>query len=47
MSLFFDTGREEKVEIHNNSQLYEYASRLISVIDQYEKITTPPQMLEQ
>jgi predicted type IV restriction endonuclease len=34
---FFDTGKEEKVEIENNNQLYEYSSRLIHVIDQYEK----------
>jgi predicted type IV restriction endonuclease len=44
---FFDTGKEEKVELQNNSQLYEYASRLVSVVNQYEKLTAPPQMLEQ
>jgi hypothetical protein len=40
MISFFDTGKEEKVEIESNSQLYEYASRLIGVIDVHEKITT-------
>jgi predicted type IV restriction endonuclease len=44
---FFDTGKEEKVEIQNNSQLYEYASRLINIVDQYEKVSLNPQMLEQ
>lgn len=44
---FFDTGKEERVELENNSQLYEYASRLIGVIEQYEKLTINPQMLEQ
>lgn len=34
---FFDTGKEERVEIENNNQLYEYASRLIGTIDLYEK----------
>jgi hypothetical protein len=34
---FFDKGNEEKVEIESNTQLYEYSSRLISVIDEYEK----------
>ncbi len=34
---FFDNGVEEKIEIENNNQLYEYSSRLINVIDQYEK----------
>lgn len=34
---FFDTGKEEKVEIENNNQLYEYVSRLIKIIDLYEK----------
>ena len=44
---FFDTGKEERVEIENCSQLYEYASRLISVIDNYEKVNSKPEMLEQ
>jgi hypothetical protein len=43
---FFNTGKEEKVEIQSNSHLYEYASRLIGIIDQYEKVTVPTQMLE-
>jgi predicted type IV restriction endonuclease len=43
---FFDTGKEEKVEIENSSQLYEYASRLIGVINFYEKMNKP-EMLEQ
>lgn len=34
---FFDSGKEEKVEIETNNQLYEYASRLIGTIDLYEK----------
>lgn len=34
---FFDTDKEEKVEIESNNQLYEYASRLISAVDKYEK----------
>lgn len=34
---FFDTGKEERVEIETNNQLYEYASRLIGTIDLYEK----------
>lgn len=34
---FFDTGKEERVEIDNNNQLYEYASRLIGTIEMYEK----------
>lgn len=34
---FFDTGKEERVEIENNNQLYEFSSRLINVVDQYEK----------
>jgi predicted type IV restriction endonuclease len=44
---FFNTGKEDKVEIQSNSQLYEFASRLIGIIDQYEKLIVPPQMLEQ
>jgi hypothetical protein len=34
---FFDTGKDEKIEIQSNNQLYDYASRLIKVIDLYEK----------
>lgn len=34
---FFDSGKEQKVEIQSNSQLYEHASRLIKSLDQYEK----------
>lgn len=34
---FFDTDKEEKVEIETSSQLYEYSSRLIKAIDKYEK----------
>ncbi|MDB5193348.1 MAG: restriction endonuclease or methylase [Segetibacter sp.] len=34
---FFDNGKEEKVEIENNSQLYDHASRFVNVVDQYEK----------
>jgi hypothetical protein len=34
---FFDNQKEEKVEIENNNQLYEFSSRIINVIDQYEK----------
>lgn len=34
---FFDTGKEERVEIESNNQLYEYSSRLINIVDQYEK----------
>lgn len=37
---FFDNGKEERVEIENSAQLYEYGSRLISVVDQYEKNST-------
>lgn len=36
----FDTGKEEKVEIQSNNQLYEFASRLIKGAEQYEKITS-------
>lgn len=39
---FFDTGKEEKVEIESSSQLYEHASRLIAVIDNYEKSAQLP-----
>jgi len=34
---FFDNGKEEKIEIEENNQLYEYSSRIINVIDRYEK----------
>lgn len=34
---FFDSGKEEKVELQTNNQLYEFASRLIATVDQYEK----------
>jgi hypothetical protein len=44
---FFDTGKEEKVELSTNSDLYAYSSRLIKTIEIYEKITTVPEMLEQ
>jgi hypothetical protein len=43
---FFDTGKEEKLAIQNNSHIYEYASRLISIIDQYEKPANLTKMLE-
>lgn len=33
---FFDNGKEEKVEIESNNQLYEYTSRLINVVGQYD-----------
>lgn len=41
---FFDTGKEEKVEIESNSQLYEYAARLIKVLEMYEKVTMSVQL---
>lgn len=44
---FFDTGKEERVQIESNNQLYEYASRLISVVDVYDKSVQTPQVLEQ
>jgi hypothetical protein len=44
---FFDTGKEEKIEIRNCSELYEYTSRLIGIVDQYEKLTVKPTMLDQ
>lgn len=34
---FFDTGKEEKVALDSNNKLYDYASRLIKVIDIYDK----------
>jgi hypothetical protein len=33
---FFDNGKEEKIELTSNNQLYENASRLIGVVDGYE-----------
>ncbi|TCJ18633.1 restriction endonuclease [Flaviaesturariibacter flavus] len=36
---FFDTGKEERVEISGSSDLYDYAARLISVVDTYDKST--------
>jgi hypothetical protein len=36
---FFDTGKEEKVALDGNNRLYEFASRLIRVIDLYDKPT--------
>lgn len=33
---FFDTGKEDKVELESNNQIYEHSSRLISVLEQYE-----------
>lgn len=44
---FFDNGKEEKAEIQNNSQLYDYAARFIKAVELYEKVLTPPTMLEQ
>jgi predicted type IV restriction endonuclease len=44
---FFNTGKEDKVEIQSNSQLYEYGSRLVGIVDKYEEISLNPQMLEQ
>jgi hypothetical protein len=34
---FFDTEKEEKIEIFENNQLYEFSSRIINVIEKYEK----------
>jgi hypothetical protein len=34
---FFDTGKEEKIELQNNNELYEHASRLIKTVDSYDK----------
>jgi len=34
---FFDEGKEEKVMIEENNQLYEFSSRLIKTIEFYEK----------
>lgn len=35
---FFDTGKEERVEVDSSSQLYDFASRLVGVIEIYEKV---------
>jgi len=35
----FDTGKEERVEIISNSDLYGYASRLVTTVDSYDKAT--------
>lgn len=37
---FFDSDLEEKVFVQTNSDLYDHASRFISVINKYEKLTT-------
>jgi predicted type IV restriction endonuclease len=34
---FFDSDKEEKIELSSNAQLYDYAPRLISAVEQYEK----------
>jgi predicted type IV restriction endonuclease len=34
---FFDTDKEERVEIETNSQLYDYAARFIKAVEKYEK----------
>lgn len=34
---FFDTGKEQKIEIQTNNQLYEHTSRFIKSLDLYEK----------
>ncbi len=34
---FFDTGKEERVELADSGQLYEHASRIIGVLEQYEQ----------
>lgn len=44
---FFDTDVEERVEISNNSQLYDYSARLLKAIDKYEKLASSGPMLEQ
>jgi hypothetical protein len=33
---FFDHGKEERIEIENNNQLYEFSSRFINTVDLYE-----------
>jgi predicted type IV restriction endonuclease len=44
---FFDKGKEERVELSSNSQIYEFSSRLVGVIDMYEKKAVAPEILEQ
>lgn len=39
---FFNTGKEEKVELRSNSELYEYVSRMMEVVDGYEEIVSKP-----
>ena len=34
---FFDKGKEEKMEVDNNSQLYDHTSRFVNVVDLYDK----------
>lgn len=34
---FFDADKEEKIELASNSQLYDYAARLLGAVEQYEK----------
>jgi predicted type IV restriction endonuclease len=34
---FFDTDKEERVEIETNSQLYDYSARFIKAVERYEK----------
>jgi predicted type IV restriction endonuclease len=36
---FFDTGKEEKVELTATNDLYEHAGRLITAVDNYDKAT--------
>lgn len=36
---FFDNGKEEKIEIQNNNDIYDYAVRLIKTVDNYDKST--------
>jgi hypothetical protein len=38
MVSFFDEGKEERLALETNTQLYEYASKLIKVVDQYENV---------
>ncbi|MDB5206443.1 MAG: restriction endonuclease or methylase [Flavisolibacter sp.] len=38
---FFDTDKEERIEIENSNQLYEFSSRLIKTIERYEKVANP------
>jgi len=37
LCVLFDTGKEERVEIQDSNHLYEFASRIVNVIDRYEK----------